>query len=158
MSQPYRNQSVVRQPTAFKSERSRISKPRCDSQVDANYNFSKPVTTHYLPKESEAASAKPHHMIVSSNFRISSKNMTRFSSNDMVHNHYLEEANKRTQERSLVPQRQKASDYDNPDPVPQRQDVSSSADAHVPSQQELDLLFGPLYDEFFNAGSVSLTF
>nr|GEX96582.1 hypothetical protein [Tanacetum cinerariifolium]GEZ35018.1 hypothetical protein [Tanacetum cinerariifolium] len=53
----------------------------------------------------------------------------------------------------LVPQRQKASDYDNPDLVPQRQDVSSSADADVPSQQELDLLFGPLYDEFFNAGS-----
>nr|GEY09499.1 retrovirus-related Pol polyprotein from transposon TNT 1-94 [Tanacetum cinerariifolium] len=53
----------------------------------------------------------------------------------------------------LVPQRQKASDYDNPDPVPQRQDVSSSADAYVPSQQELDHLFGPLYDEFFNAGS-----
>nr|GFC51435.1 hypothetical protein [Tanacetum cinerariifolium] len=52
----------------------------------------------------------------------------------------------------LVPQRQKASDYDNSDPVPQRQDVSSSADAHVPSQQELDLLFRPLYDEFFNAG------
>nr|GEY82752.1 hypothetical protein [Tanacetum cinerariifolium] len=51
----------------------------------------------------------------------------------------------------LVSQRQKASDYDNLDPVPQRQDVSSSADAHVPSQQELDLLFGPLYDEFFNA-------
>nr|GEV42329.1 putative ribonuclease H-like domain-containing protein [Tanacetum cinerariifolium] len=46
-----------------------------------------------------------------------------------------------------------ASDYDNPDPVPQRQDVSSTADVHVPSQQELDLLFGPLYDEFFNAGS-----
>nr|GEY25144.1 Gag-Pol polyprotein [Tanacetum cinerariifolium] len=42
-------------------------------------------------------------------------------------------------------------DYDNPDPVPQRQDVSSSSDVHVPSQQELDLLFGPLYDEFFNA-------
>nr|GEW08192.1 retrovirus-related Pol polyprotein from transposon TNT 1-94 [Tanacetum cinerariifolium] len=53
----------------------------------------------------------------------------------------------------LVPQRQKASEYDNPDPVPQRQDVYSSADAHVPSQQELDLLFVPLYDEFFNASS-----
>nr|GEY29631.1 Gag-Pol polyprotein [Tanacetum cinerariifolium] len=26
-------------------------------------------------------------------------------------------------------------------------------DADLPSQQELDLLFGPLYDEFFNAGS-----
>nr|GEU75590.1 reverse transcriptase domain-containing protein [Tanacetum cinerariifolium] len=43
-------------------------------------------------------------------------------------------------------------DYNNPDPVPQRKDVSSSADADVPSQQELDLIFGPLYDEFFNAG------
>nr|GFB84773.1 hypothetical protein [Tanacetum cinerariifolium] len=32
-------------------------------------------------------------------------------------------------------------------------DVFSSADAHVPSQQELDLLFGPLYDEVFNVGS-----
>nr|GEY26102.1 retrovirus-related Pol polyprotein from transposon TNT 1-94 [Tanacetum cinerariifolium] len=53
----------------------------------------------------------------------------------------------------LVPQRPKASDYDNPGPVPQRQDVSSSADADVLSQQELDLLFDLLYDEFFNAGS-----
>nr|GFA46988.1 retrovirus-related Pol polyprotein from transposon TNT 1-94 [Tanacetum cinerariifolium] len=46
-----------------------------------------------------------------------------------------------------------ASEYDNPDPVPQQQDIYSSANADVPSQQELDLLFGPLYDEFFNAGS-----
>ncbi|GJU50505.1 retrovirus-related pol polyprotein from transposon TNT 1-94 [Tanacetum coccineum] len=53
----------------------------------------------------------------------------------------------------LVPQRQKASDYDNPDPDPQLQNVSPSADTTVPSQQELDLLFGPLYDEFFNAGT-----
>nr|GEV26101.1 integrase, catalytic region, zinc finger, CCHC-type, peptidase aspartic, catalytic [Tanacetum cinerariifolium] len=53
----------------------------------------------------------------------------------------------------FIPQRQKASDYDNPNPVPQRQDVYSSADADVPSQQELNLLFGPLYDEFFSAGS-----
>nr|GEX70282.1 actin-binding, cofilin/tropomyosin type [Tanacetum cinerariifolium] len=98
ISQSHRNQSVVRQPTAFKFERPRISKPRCDSQVDVNYNLSKPVTTHYLPKEREDASAKPHHMIASKNFRISSKNMTRFSSNDMVHNHYLEEAKKKTQE------------------------------------------------------------
>nr|GEV96182.1 hypothetical protein [Tanacetum cinerariifolium] len=100
MSQPLRNQSVVRQPTAFKSERPRISKPRCDSQVDVHNDLSKPVTTHYLPKEREAASAKPHHMITSSNSRISSKNMTRFCLNDMVHNHYLEEAKARTQEHN----------------------------------------------------------
>ncbi|GJT56886.1 hypothetical protein Tco_0991940 [Tanacetum coccineum] len=52
----------------------------------------------------------------------------------------------------LVPQRQKASDYDNPDPALELQNVSPSADTTVPSQQELDLLFGPLYDEFFNDG------
>ncbi|GKD17447.1 retrovirus-related pol polyprotein from transposon TNT 1-94 [Tanacetum coccineum] len=46
-----------------------------------------------------------------------------------------------------------ASDYDNSDPVPPLQNVSPSADITVPSQQELDLLFGPLYDEFFNAGT-----
>nr|GEU70904.1 hypothetical protein [Tanacetum cinerariifolium] len=70
MLQSHRNQSVVRKLTAFMFERPRISKPRCDSQVDVNYDL------------------------------ISSKNMLRFSSNDMVHNHYLEEAKKETQERS----------------------------------------------------------
>nr|GEU61862.1 Gag-Pol polyprotein [Tanacetum cinerariifolium] len=56
----------------------------------------------------------------------------------------------------LVPQRQKASDYDNSDPILQIQHVLPLADTTVPSQQELDLLFGPLYDEFFNAGTSSV--
>nr|GEU91155.1 retrovirus-related Pol polyprotein from transposon TNT 1-94 [Tanacetum cinerariifolium] len=292
------NQSVVRQLNAFKSERPRISKPRCDSQVDVHNDLSKPVTTYYLPKEREAALAKPHHMIASSNFRISPKNMPRFTSNDMVHNHYLDETKKRIQERSrnskpsLIPSARLQSTDNGSKPlprrntqtsriwpatknsfvmtktvpiaehyrnyrndscvtkllnevnscakvpsnkttnknkpieqkgvphkqerqiltghrwkptgkifktvglrwvptgkiftssttkvdseplngsnayftnqyeckqtldvsaglVPQRQDVYSSADADVPSQQELDILFGPLYDEFFNAG------
>ncbi|GJT49100.1 retrovirus-related pol polyprotein from transposon TNT 1-94 [Tanacetum coccineum] len=88
--QPRRNQSVVRQPTAFKSERPRISKQRFASQVDVNNDLSKPVTTHYLSKERESAIAKPHHMIAPGS--------SRYSSNDMVHNHYLEEAKKKTQE------------------------------------------------------------
>nr|GEW03159.1 retrovirus-related Pol polyprotein from transposon TNT 1-94 [Tanacetum cinerariifolium] len=100
MLQSHRNQSIVRQPTAFKSKRPRILEPRFASQVDVHNDLSKPVTTHYLPKEREASSAKPHHMIASSNSRNSSKNMPRFSSNDMVHNHYLEEAKKKTQECS----------------------------------------------------------
>nr|GEY54317.1 hypothetical protein [Tanacetum cinerariifolium] len=85
-----RNQSVVRQSTAFKSERPRISKPRYASQVDVNNDLSKQVTTHYLPKERESVFAKPHHMIAPSS--------SRYSSNDMVHNRYLEEAKKKTQE------------------------------------------------------------
>ncbi|GJS43881.1 hypothetical protein Tco_0568924 [Tanacetum coccineum] len=38
-------------------------------------------------------------MIASSSSRNTYKNMPRFSSNDMVHNHYLDEAKKKTQER-----------------------------------------------------------
>ncbi|GKB91559.1 hypothetical protein Tco_0963831, partial [Tanacetum coccineum] len=56
----------------------------------------------------------------------------------------------------LVHQRQKALDYDNSGPVPQLQNVSPTADTTSPSQQELDLLFGPLYDEFFTAGTSSV--
>nr|GEV80871.1 hypothetical protein [Tanacetum cinerariifolium] len=100
MLQSHRNQVVVKQPTAFKSERPKISKPRFASQVDVHNDLLKPVTTHYLPKVREAASTKPHHMIASSNSRISSKNMPRFSSNVMVHNHYLEEVKKKTQEHN----------------------------------------------------------
>ncbi|GKB63194.1 ribonuclease H-like domain-containing protein [Tanacetum coccineum] len=64
-----------------------------------NNNLSRPVTQHYLPKRRESVFAKPDHMIASSESRNSSKNMPRFSSNDMVHNHYLDEARKKTQER-----------------------------------------------------------
>ncbi|GJW76249.1 hypothetical protein Tco_0137931 [Tanacetum coccineum] len=95
VGQPLKNKSVVRQPTAFKSERPRISKPRFASQVDVNNDLSKPVTTHHLPKGRESAPAKPHHMIAPSS--------SRYSSNDIVHNHYLEEAKKKTHEHSRIP-------------------------------------------------------
>ncbi|GJX98135.1 hypothetical protein Tco_0355154 [Tanacetum coccineum] len=72
------------------------------SQVDVNNDLSKLVTTHYLSNERESAFAKPYHVIASSESRNSSENMPRFSSNDMVHNHYLEEAKKKTQERGKI--------------------------------------------------------
>nr|GEW29242.1 retrotransposon protein, putative, unclassified [Tanacetum cinerariifolium] len=196
MSRPLRNQSVVRQPTAFKSERPRISKPRCGSQVDVHNDLSKPVTTHYLPKEREAASAKHHHMIASRNSRISSKNMTRFSSNDMTvpiaehprssRNDYcvtkfLKEVNSRakvpsnktTNRNKPVEQNGVPHKHERQIPTGHRQDSyimtsvgitippshnnaeenNDKRHADVPLQQELDMLFGPLYDEFFNAGS-----
>nr|GEX67683.1 hypothetical protein [Tanacetum cinerariifolium] len=78
-----------------------ISKQRFASQVDGNNNLSKPVTQHYLPKKSDSAFAKPNHMIASSSSRNSSQNMSRFSSNDMVHNYYLDEAKKKTHNRDM---------------------------------------------------------
>ncbi|GJX18202.1 hypothetical protein Tco_0219034 [Tanacetum coccineum] len=95
VGQPLKNQSVVRQPTAFKSERPRISKPRFASQVDVNNDLSKLVTTHHLPKGRESAPVKPHHMTAPSS--------SRYSSKDIVHNHYLEEAKKKTHEHSRIP-------------------------------------------------------
>ncbi|GJY49365.1 hypothetical protein Tco_0439321 [Tanacetum coccineum] len=59
--QPHINQFVVRQQTAFKSERLKISKEWFASQVDVSNDFSKPVTTHFLPKRSEFCAAKPIH-------------------------------------------------------------------------------------------------
>ncbi|GJZ39567.1 retrovirus-related pol polyprotein from transposon TNT 1-94 [Tanacetum coccineum] len=53
---------------------------------------------------------------------------------------------------SLVPQHKRCQ-YDNPVPAPNNKMYSPLADTTVPSQQELDLLFGPLYDEFFNDGT-----
>ncbi|GKE33414.1 retrovirus-related pol polyprotein from transposon TNT 1-94, partial [Tanacetum coccineum] len=49
-----------------------------------------------------------------------------------------------------------ASDYENSDPAPQLQHVSPLVNTTSPSQHELDLLFGPLYDEFFNEGTSSV--
>nr|GEV12198.1 hypothetical protein [Tanacetum cinerariifolium] len=77
-----------------------MSKPLFASQVDVNNNLSRPISQHYLPKKRESAFAKPDHVIASSSSRNSSKNMPRFSSNDMVHSYYLEEARKKTQERN----------------------------------------------------------
>nr|GEX06763.1 hypothetical protein [Tanacetum cinerariifolium] len=96
--QPPRNQLVVRQPNAFNSERPNFSKPRFASQVDVNNVLSKPVTPHYFPKVRESAPAKPHHVNAPRSYRNSKKES--YSSNDMAHNYYLEEAKKKTQDKN----------------------------------------------------------
>ncbi|GJZ61747.1 retrovirus-related pol polyprotein from transposon TNT 1-94 [Tanacetum coccineum] len=100
------NQLVVRQPSAFTSERPKFSKARFASQVAVKNNLPKPVTTHYLPRERESVFAKPHHVIAPSSSRNSSKSVStstlkeNYVLNDMIHNHSLEEARKKTQERN----------------------------------------------------------
>ncbi|GJX43900.1 hypothetical protein Tco_0260576 [Tanacetum coccineum] len=84
----------------IQKKRPQMSKQQFTSQVDVNNNLSRPVTQQYLPKRRESIFAKPDHMIASSSSRNSSKNMPRFSLNDMVHNYYLEEARKKTKERN----------------------------------------------------------
>ncbi|GJT89087.1 hypothetical protein Tco_1070804 [Tanacetum coccineum] len=97
--QPPRNQSVVRQPNAFKSERPNFSKSQFASQVDMNNILSKPVTPHYLPKVRESMFVKPHHAITSGSSRNTSKEV--YGSNDMAHNYYLEGAKKKTHDKNM---------------------------------------------------------
>nr|GFB82254.1 actin-binding, cofilin/tropomyosin type [Tanacetum cinerariifolium] len=96
--QPPKNQSVVRQPNAFKSERPNFSKPRFASQVDMNNVLLKPVTPHYLPKVRESARTTPHHVNAPSSSRNSKKES--HGSNDMALNYYIDEAKKKTHDKN----------------------------------------------------------
>nr|GEW63089.1 hypothetical protein [Tanacetum cinerariifolium] len=86
--QPHKNQSVVRQPNAFKSERSNSSKPQFASQVDV-ITFFQNHTPHYLPKVREYVLAKFYHVIAHGSSRNSQEES--YGSDDIAHNHYLEE-------------------------------------------------------------------
>nr|GEW78285.1 retrotransposon protein, putative, Ty1-copia subclass [Tanacetum cinerariifolium] len=97
--QPLRNQSVVRQPTAFRSERPKFSKPRFTSQVDVNNVLSKPVTPYYFPKVREYVFVKPNNVIASGSSRNSSKES--YGLNDMAYNYYLKEVKKKTQDKIM---------------------------------------------------------
>ena len=102
-SQTIRKQAVVRQPTAFKSERSKFSKPRFASQVVEKNNLTKPVTPHSWPKENASVSAKSQHVIIPGSSRISSKTVSKtsikskefYGKYDMYKNYYLEKARKK---------------------------------------------------------------
>ncbi|GJR75873.1 hypothetical protein Tco_0088238 [Tanacetum coccineum] len=177
---PLRNQSVVRQPTTFKSEQPRISKPRFASQVDVNNDLSKPVTTHYLPKGKESAYAKPHHMIAPSSSRwvptgkIFTYSTTKVDSeptngsNEDITNQYECEQTLDVSAGSLNLSAAMTSDHNSSElGIHYHSNEPSSsklvpkfvppADKRATSQQELELLFSPMYEEYFNVGNPSVS-
>lgn len=103
--QPIRKQSVVRQTTAFKSERPKFSKSRFASQVVEKSDLTKPVTPHSWPKDNASVSAKPQHVIIPGTSRISSKTVSKpsikskesYGINDVYKNYDLEKARKNAQ-------------------------------------------------------------
>nr|GEU83738.1 ribonuclease H-like domain-containing protein [Tanacetum cinerariifolium] len=202
MSQSHRNQSVVRQPTAFKSERPRILKPRtprnsrndyCVTEILKEVNSRAKVPSNKTPKRNKPVEQisvhneqvrqilTGHRFSIQKTYVVQKKTMSPrsclrrkptgkifktvglrwvptgkifSSSTTKVDSEPLNGSNADiTNQYECEQTLDVSADYDNPDPIPQRQDVSSSADAHVPSKRESYLLFGPLYDEFFNAGS-----
>ncbi|GJS89336.1 hypothetical protein Tco_0771972 [Tanacetum coccineum] len=75
------------------------TKEKVDTSKALDANIKPIYDEEPMAEERESDVVKPHHVIASSESRNSSKNMPRFSLNDMVHNHYLEEAKKKTQKR-----------------------------------------------------------
>ncbi|GJS77599.1 hypothetical protein Tco_0727480 [Tanacetum coccineum] len=100
---PIKNQSVVRQLTAFKSERSSFSKHQIVSQVVEKNDFTKPVTSHSWPQARQSVFAKSYLVNAPGPSRNSLKRVSfqspkkSIGSNDIVHNYYLEEAKKNAQ-------------------------------------------------------------
>nr|GFA96441.1 hypothetical protein [Tanacetum cinerariifolium] len=101
--QPIRNQLVVRQPTTYKSERSQLPRYRFTSQVGVSHNLTKTVTLHSWPHVKKSSFAKPYDVNAPGPSRKIHKHVSfqtpgeSVSSNDMVHNYYLEEAKKKAQ-------------------------------------------------------------
>ncbi|GJS87825.1 hypothetical protein Tco_0770461 [Tanacetum coccineum] len=77
----------------------KITRSKTTEQTTSLFANNAELKAQIQEKKTEFAFAKPDHMIASSSSRNSSKNMPRFSSNDMVHNHYLDVAKKKIQER-----------------------------------------------------------
>ncbi|GJU73247.1 reverse transcriptase domain-containing protein [Tanacetum coccineum] len=76
---------------------------------------------------------------------------------EMMSDHYCSDLAPQRQEMSvenvssgLFPQGQKASDYDNFDPVPPRQNVVPIVEKTDSSHQGLEFLFSPLIEEYYN--------
>ncbi|GJT75398.1 hypothetical protein Tco_1042123 [Tanacetum coccineum] len=96
--QSIRNQPVVRQPTAYKSERYQCPQQRFASQVDVSNKLTKPATPHSWHQMKESSLAKPNYLIAPGPSRNCPKHVSHQSprekvgSNDMVHNYYLEKA------------------------------------------------------------------
>nr|GEX96094.1 ribonuclease H-like domain-containing protein [Tanacetum cinerariifolium] len=156
--QPHRHQSVVRQPNAFKSERPNFSKPWVASKVDVINVLSKPVTPHYLPKVQEYVLAKPHHVIAPSSSRNSQQKY--YGSNDMAHNHYLEEARKKTQEinrnskPSVMPSVRLLNTANGSTPNPKRTNQASRS-LSTSKSSCITITVGPKADHSRNSSSFS---
>nr|GEW49487.1 hypothetical protein [Tanacetum cinerariifolium] len=88
--QPIRNQLVVRQPTAYKSERSQLPRHRIASQVGVSHDLTKPITLHSWPQVKKLSFAKPYDVNAIAPSRNSPKHVSFQSpresvgSNDMV--------------------------------------------------------------------------
>ncbi|GJT81102.1 retrovirus-related pol polyprotein from transposon TNT 1-94 [Tanacetum coccineum] len=113
--------------------------PECSSLVLHQMTFeqrSSSLVLHQMTFEQRSSSLVLHQM------------MSDHNSSDLAPQR--QEMSVENVSSGLVPQGQKASDYDNSDPVPPRQNVVPTAEKTDSSQQGLEFLFSPLLEEYYN--------
>ncbi|GJR88194.1 retrovirus-related pol polyprotein from transposon TNT 1-94 [Tanacetum coccineum] len=102
------------------------------------------TTKRYMPVEKSSASKKPERQIPTGHRNQCQNGFTK----DELHQ--MASAENNTSGPTYVLKDKKASDYDNSDPVPPRQNVVPSAEKTDSSQQGLEFLFSPLLEEYYN--------
>nr|GEY45565.1 hypothetical protein [Tanacetum cinerariifolium] len=168
MSQPLRNQSVVRKPIAFKSERPRFKKPRwkptgkifktigftwvptgrilasSTTKVDSEplNGSNADISNQYECKQTLDVSACTLKPSAGTSFNPKEEGL-KFKAGSKCYTSSIQDNYNTTSVGITIPPSHNNAEENN----------DNKRHVDVPSQQELDLLFGPLYDEFFNAGS-----
>nr|GEX60803.1 hypothetical protein [Tanacetum cinerariifolium] len=107
--QPIRNQPVIRQPTAYKSERYELPKYQFSSSFGVSHDMTKPITPHSWPQVRKSSFTKPYNVNAPSPSRNNPKHVSFqtprefVGSNYIVHNYYPEETKKRHNFRKEKP-------------------------------------------------------
>nr|GEY39456.1 hypothetical protein [Tanacetum cinerariifolium] len=169
MSQPLRNQSVVRKPIAFKSERPRFKKPRwkptgkifktigftwvptgrilasSTTKVDSEplNGSNADISNQYECKQTLDVSACTLKPSAGTSFNPKEEGL-KFKAGSKCYTSSIQDNYNTTSVGITIPPSHNNAEENN----------DNKRHVDVPSQQELDLLFGPLYDEFFNAEQV----
>ncbi|GKE27046.1 hypothetical protein Tco_1442430, partial [Tanacetum coccineum] len=137
------NQDKVFAIVALKNDLRKLKGNSVDIKFAKTSVLGKPVLqsqrNQSVVKQSNAFKSKRPQMLKQRESRDSSKNMPRFSSNDMVHNHNLDGARKKTQERdrnsktNVIPSTRFQSTADGSNPKP-RSTNHSTRSLHVDSE------------------------
>ncbi|GJR46782.1 reverse transcriptase domain-containing protein [Tanacetum coccineum] len=140
--QPIRNQPVVRQPTAYKSERSQFPRHLFASQVGVSHDLTKPVTPHSWPQVRKSSFAKPYDVNAPDPSRKSPKHVsfqsTRESvgSNDMVNSRALSrtkdaQSHKTTKRYIPVEKKSESENHGRQIPIGQRSSPNKSSNVYL---------------------------
>nr|GEV91094.1 hypothetical protein [Tanacetum cinerariifolium] len=151
--QPLRNQSVVRQPTAYRSERPKFSKLRFPPRGDSRAKVQSPKPRNNIKHAKRIPNVNKSERWISKGYRFSPNKP--FAVHEKLNNHRSYLRWKPTGRifttaglsSGLALHRQMASVDNSSGLAPQRKERSPNL---PPTKNDWDMIFYPLFDEYFN--------